>query len=162
MQVPSVVHPKSNPAMLTPANLASPVDVVVGVADVVVVDDVVVECVLDVDVTDVTDVEEWTLVVEVVRVVPELAVPGRHCEYHGLEYVQTYPLIQVVAPSQSSPPPKNVSEHPLQLAQHTLAPSSRLSSDGARKQQGEGCKFHTWFQAKSDLKKKIFGGSKML
>ncbi len=120
MQVPSVVHPKSNPAMLTPANFVSPVDVVVGVADVVVVDDVVVECVLDADVTDVecvldvdvTDVEEWTLVVEVVRVVPELAVPGRHCEYHGLEYVQTYPLIQVVAPSQSSPPPKNVSEHP--------------------------------------------------
>jgi len=107
--------------MLTPANFVSPVDVVVGVADVVVFDDVVVECVLDVDVTD---VEEWTLVVEVFRVVPELAVPGRHCEYHGFEYIQTYPLIQVVAPSQSSPPPKNVSEHPSQLAQHTLAPSS--------------------------------------
>jgi len=54
MHVPSVVHPKSNPAMLTPANCVRPVDVPVGVADVVVVDDVV-ECMLDEDFADVDE-----------------------------------------------------------------------------------------------------------
>ena len=92
--------------MLTPANCVRPVEVPVGVADVVVVVDVV-EYMLD---EDFADVDEWTLVADVTRVVPELAVPGRHCEYHWLEYVQTYPLTQVVAPCQSDPPPRKVNK----------------------------------------------------
>jgi hypothetical protein len=66
MQVPSVVQPKSNPAMFTPANRVRPeLEVAVADADV------------DVDVwgVDVADFE-----VEVTSVLLDLAVPGRHCE----------------------------------------------------------------------------------
>jgi hypothetical protein len=105
MQVPSVVQPKSNPAMLTPANCVRPVDVAVADADVEV----------DEWVTVLAEVDEWVLVVEVTRVLLELPVPGRHCEYQGLEYVQTYPLTQVVAPAHPDPPPETLSKPLLQL-----------------------------------------------
>ena len=101
--------------MFTPANLVRPE---VAVADVEV----------DEWVADVADFE-----VEVTRVLLDLAVPGRHCEYHGLEYVQTYPLIQVVAPVQFSPPPKCLANADSSwLAELTLSPSTTLS-------QGSGC-----------------------
>jgi hypothetical protein len=71
MQVPSVVQPKSNPAILTPANCVRPVDVAVTDADVADVEDDD-EWMLD------ADDEERILVAEVMRVVLELPVPGRH------------------------------------------------------------------------------------
>jgi hypothetical protein len=71
MQVPSVVQPKSNPAMLTPANCVRPADVAVAVADADVVD-------VDEWIVVVAEVDEWMLVVEVTRVLLELPVPGRH------------------------------------------------------------------------------------
>jgi hypothetical protein len=63
-QVPSVVQPKSNPAMFTPANRVRP-EVEVADADAEV----------DEWLADVADFE-----VEVTRVLLDLAVPGRHCE----------------------------------------------------------------------------------
>ena len=62
--MPSVVQPKSNPAMFTPANRVRP-ELEVADADVEV----------DVWVVDVVDFE-----VEVTSVLLDLAVPGRHCE----------------------------------------------------------------------------------
>jgi hypothetical protein len=91
MQVPSAVQPKSNPAILTPANCVSP----------------------EVTVADVEVIDEWVVVVEVSRVPLEAAVPGRHCEYQRFEYVQTYPLIQVVAPVHPLPPPAKLSKRSL-------------------------------------------------
>jgi hypothetical protein len=119
MQVPSIVQPKSNPAMLTPVNCVRPVDVAVADADVADVEDED-EWTLD------ADVVEWMLVVEVTRVVLELPVPGRHCEYQGFEYVQTYPAIQVVAPFQPDPPPGTLSRFSAQLktVKLTLSPGS--------------------------------------
>jgi hypothetical protein len=83
--------------MLTPANCVRP--------------DVAVADVEDVDEWVVVDVDEGVVVVEVTRVLLEVAVPGRHCEYQGFEYVQTYPLIQVVAPVHPFPPPAKLSVH---------------------------------------------------
>jgi hypothetical protein len=45
---------------------------------------------------------ELGLVVEVDSVVA--ALPGRHCEYHWLEYVHVYPDTHVVAPVHPWPP----------------------------------------------------------
>ena len=119
IQVPSVVQPKSNPAMLTPANRVRPVDVADADADVAEAED-------DDERMLVADVDERTLVVEVTRVVLELPVPGRHCEYHWFEYVQTYPLTQVVAPVHPDPPPEKLSTYStqLELGKLTLPPSS--------------------------------------
>ena len=80
--------------MLMPANWVRPV----AAADV---DEWVVVVV-------VTDVDEWVVVVVVTAVLLELAVPGRHCEYQAFEYVQTYPLIHVVAPVHPNPPPASL------------------------------------------------------
>lgn len=50
------------------------------------------------------------VLVLVINVVPAAFVvvvaagPGRHWEYHGLEYVHTYPAMQVVAPVHPIPP----------------------------------------------------------
>jgi len=116
IQVPSVVQPKSNPAMLTPANCVRLVDVADADAEVEVDDERML----------VADVDERALAVEVTRVVPELPVPGRHCEYHWFEYVQSYPPTQVVAPVHPDPPPEKLSTHStqLELGKLTLPPSS--------------------------------------